>query len=83
MRLLSSMRQWHLAIKNMIEDICTDNVIPLLNVTSKILAKVIEYSNYHLEVAKTTILEEDIQKWDEEFVKVDLSIVFKLIMVCV
>ena len=77
------MRQWHLAIKNMIEDICTDNVIPLLNVTSKILAKVIEYSNYHLEVAKTTILEEDIQKWDEEFVKVDLSIVFKLIMVCV
>lgn len=71
-----------IAIKYMIEDTGTDNIIPLLNVTSKILAKVIEFSNYHVEAAKTAILEEDVKKWDEEFVKVDLSTVFELIMVC-
>ena len=49
-------------IKNMYEDICTNNIIPLLNVSSKILAKVIEYSNYHVEATKTTIWEEDIKK---------------------
>jgi S-phase kinase-associated protein 1 len=70
-------------IKNIIEDIGTDYIIPLLNVTSKILAMVIEYSNYHVEAAKTAISEEDIKTWDEEFAKVDLSTVFELIMVCV
>ncbi|KAK1297087.1 SKP1-like protein 1B [Acorus calamus] len=32
-------------IKQMIEDDCADNGIPLPNVTSKILSKVIEYYN--------------------------------------
>ncbi|KAK9749650.1 hypothetical protein RND81_02G141100 [Saponaria officinalis] len=36
-------------IKHMIEDDCTDNVIPLPNVTGKILAKVIEYCKKHVE----------------------------------
>ena len=70
-------------IKNTIEDIGTDYIIPLLNVTGKILALVIEYCNYHVEAAKTAVLEEDIKTWDEEFAKVNLSTVFELIMVCV
>ena len=36
-------------IKNLIEDAGTDNPIPLPNVTSKILAKVLEYCKYHHE----------------------------------
>lgn len=32
-------------IKHMIEDECADTVIPLPNVTSRILSKVIEYCN--------------------------------------
>nr|QKV43681.1 SKP1-like protein [Dianthus caryophyllus] len=36
-------------IKHMIEDGCADSVIPLPNVTGKILAKVIEYCKKHLE----------------------------------
>ncbi|KAI3994494.1 hypothetical protein MKX01_012751 [Papaver californicum] len=35
-------------IKHMIEDDCADNIIPLPNVTSKIMAKVVEYLNKHV-----------------------------------
>ncbi|XP_021866338.2 SKP1-like protein 1A [Spinacia oleracea] len=38
-------------VKHMIEDDCADNAIPLPNVTSKILAKVIEYCKKHVESA--------------------------------
>ncbi|KAF7115919.1 hypothetical protein RHSIM_RhsimUnG0045200 [Rhododendron simsii] len=38
-------------IKHMIEDDCADNTIPLPNVTSKILAKVIEYCRKHVEAS--------------------------------
>ncbi|KAI4970387.1 hypothetical protein ZWY2020_001301 [Hordeum vulgare] len=36
-------------LRHMIEDECTDNAIPLPNVTSKILSKVIEYCNQHVQ----------------------------------
>ncbi|OWM63533.1 hypothetical protein CDL15_Pgr019483 [Punica granatum] len=35
----------------MIEDDCADNVIPLPNVSSKILSKIIEYCKKHIEFA--------------------------------
>ncbi|KAM7257461.1 hypothetical protein ACFE04_013202 [Oxalis oulophora] len=41
-------------IKHMIEDDCADNGIPLPNVTSKILSKVIEYCKKHVETTTTT-----------------------------
>ena len=37
------------AIKNMIEDECADNVIPLNNITSETLSKVIENCKKHAE----------------------------------
>lgn len=72
-------------IRNMIEDTGTDNPIPLPNVTSKILAKVIEYCKYHVESSKTdgdkpTVSEEDKKQWDTEFVKVDQATLFELIL---
>ncbi|KAA8532009.1 hypothetical protein F0562_006849 [Nyssa sinensis] len=58
-------------IKHMIEDDCADSVIPLPNVTSKILAKVIEYCKKHVESPKTDdrSAEEEIKIWDADFVK--------------
>ncbi|KAI3991949.1 hypothetical protein MKX01_012894 [Papaver californicum] len=63
-------------IKHMIEDDCADNAIPLPNVTSQMLAKVIEYCKKHVKAA----LKEMMVKWDEEFVKVDQYTLFDLIL---
>ncbi|KAL3813459.1 hypothetical protein ACJIZ3_014727 [Penstemon smallii] len=65
-------------IKHMIEDDCVDNTIPLPNVTSKIMAKVIEYCKRHATNEKT---EEDLNKaFDAEFMKTDQSTLFDLIL---
>ncbi|GJM90583.1 hypothetical protein PR202_ga06881 [Eleusine coracana subsp. coracana] len=44
-------------IRHMIEDDCADNGIPLPNVDSKILAKVIEYCKKHIEAAAAAKVE--------------------------
>ncbi|KAF5462154.1 SKP1-like protein 1B [Juglans microcarpa x Juglans regia] len=71
-------------IKHMIEDDCADNGIPLPNVTSKILSKVIEYCKKHVEAPKAedraASLDEDLKTWDAEFVKVDQATLFDLIL---
>jgi S-phase kinase-associated protein 1 len=71
-------------IKHMIEDNCADvNEIPLPNLTSKILIKVIEYCKKHLEVArskedKSCSIENDLKAWDADFIKVDNDTLCKL-----
>ncbi|KAG2698295.1 hypothetical protein I3760_07G144700 [Carya illinoinensis] len=71
-------------IKHMIEDDCADNGIPLPNVTSKILSKVIEYCKKHVEAPKAeeraASLDEDLKTWDAEFVRVDQATLFDLIL---
>ncbi|CAL0311449.1 unnamed protein product [Lupinus luteus] len=70
-------------IKHMIEDDCADNGIPLPNVTSKILAKVIEYCKKHVDAAASEDNkpnDEDLKAWDADFVKVDQSTLFDLIL---
>ncbi|XP_042494262.1 SKP1-like protein 1B [Macadamia integrifolia] len=69
-------------IKHMIEDDCADNGIPLPNVTSKILAKVIEYCKKHVESTKNDdrTVDEELKSWDAEFVKVDQATLFDLIL---
>ncbi|AES95183.1 putative S-phase kinase-associated protein [Medicago truncatula] len=69
-------------IKHMIEDDCADSGIPLPNVTSKILAKVIEYCKKHVEAAaaEEKPSEDEIKSWDGEFVKVDQATLFDLIL---
>ncbi|CAJ2655966.1 unnamed protein product [Trifolium pratense] len=73
-------------IKHMIEDNCADvNGIPLLNVSSKILTKVIEYCSKHVEavsVGEETPCsnEDDLKAWDADFIKVDNSTLFDLIL---
>lgn len=73
-------------IKCMIEDTGTDLPVPLPNVNSKILSKVIEYCNYHVESrkkgedGKPTRSEDDVKLWDNDFVKVDQGTLFELIL---
>ncbi|XP_065847647.1 SKP1-like protein 1B [Euphorbia lathyris] len=71
-------------IKHMIEDDCADNGIPLPNVTSKILSKVIEYCKKHVETPKSeerpSSADEELKTWDAEFVKVDQATLFDLIL---
>eukprot|EP00227_Mantoniella_beaufortii_P021102 CAMPEP_0197578388 /NCGR_PEP_ID=MMETSP1326-20131121/2619_1 /TAXON_ID=1155430 /ORGANISM="Genus nov. species nov., Strain RCC2288" /LENGTH=154 /DNA_ID=CAMNT_0043141567 /DNA_START=200 /DNA_END=664 /DNA_ORIENTATION=+ len=67
-------------IKNMIEDTGTDAPIPLPNVSSKILAKVIEYCKYHVSAKKSDTSEDETKNFDTEFVKVDQATLFELIL---
>lgn len=73
-------------IKHMIEDDCADSGIPLPNVNSKILSKVIEYCKKHVESPKpedrAASVDDDLKTWDTEFVKVDQATLFDLILVC-
>ncbi|KAK4711260.1 hypothetical protein R3W88_005773 [Solanum pinnatisectum] len=64
------------AIKNMVEDDCVSNIIPLPNVHSKIMIKVIEYWKKHSEgVSKDTLID-----FDKAFVNVHHSILYDLIL---
>ncbi|KAH0659095.1 hypothetical protein KY290_028634 [Solanum tuberosum] len=65
------------AIKNMVEDDCVSNVIPLPNVHSKIMTKVVEYWKKHSEegVSKGMLMD-----FDKNFMKVDHSILHDLIL---
>ncbi|XP_021771056.1 SKP1-like protein 1A [Chenopodium quinoa] len=69
-------------IKNMIEDL-GDNTdpIPLHNVTSKILAKVIEYCNKHANDDNSESSNNDeLKQWDKDFLNVDQETLFDLIL---
>ena len=72
-------------INHMIEDDCAEGGIPLPNVTSKILSKVIEYCKKHVEAPKSddraSSADDDLKAWDSDFVKVDQATLFDLILV--
>ncbi|GFQ08852.1 skp1-like protein 4 [Phtheirospermum japonicum] len=69
-------------IKHMIEDGCADNAIPLPNVTSNVLAKVIEYCKRHVGSSDVydTSSQDDLKNFDNDFVKVDQGMLFDLIL---
>lgn len=75
-------------IKNMVEDSGADEAIPLPNVKSAILSKVIEYCKHHKdnppeEIAKplkSANLAEVVSEWDNEFVNVEQDVLFELIL---
>ncbi|KAF5745352.1 SKP1-like protein 1B-like [Tripterygium wilfordii] len=77
-------------IKHMIEDECADAAIPLPNVSSKILAKVIEYCKKHIEAEAaegskdkekiSSDESENLRAFDTDFVNVDQITLFDLIL---
>ena len=70
-------------IEHMIEDNCVDGEIPLPNVTSKILVKVIKYCKKHVEAnyVDENLSEDELKAWDDDFVKLDQATLFDLILV--
>ncbi|GKB55994.1 SKP1-like protein 1B [Tanacetum coccineum] len=66
----------------MIEDDCANTTIPLPNITSAILAKVIKYCKKHVEApnSEDKVAEEDLKAFDADFVKVDHDTLFGLIV---
>jgi len=75
-------------IKNMVEDSGTDETIPLPNVKSNILKKVIEYCRHHkdnppeeiVKPLKSANLSEVVSEWDDTFVNVEQDTLFELIL---
>ncbi|KAH7664134.1 S-phase kinase-associated protein 1-like protein [Dioscorea alata] len=65
-------------IKPLIEEDCAEN-IPLYNVTSKTISKVIEYCKKHADHASKAS-DDEIKAWDADFVKVDQDTLFDLIL---
>lgn len=76
-------------LRSMIEDAGLDEEIPLPNVRSSILQKVIDYCKQHADAApeeiqkplKSHVLSEcGVSDWDSEFVSVEQEILFELIL---
>ncbi|KAH9005109.1 S-phase kinase-associated protein 1A-like protein [Lactarius hatsudake] len=78
-------------IKNMLEDVGeSDQPIPLPNVSSSVLKKVLEYCEHHRgERLPTTDSESqdetrkrttDISEWDQKFIAVDQEMLFEIIL---
>jgi len=66
-----------IAINHMVEDGCATDVIPLRNVTSKILKIVIDYCEKHVKSKE----EEDLKEWDADFMKtIETTILFDVMM---
>ncbi|KAG6502768.1 hypothetical protein ZIOFF_035056 [Zingiber officinale] len=68
-------------IKYMVEGNCGYGGIPIPNVTSMILAKVIEYCKKHANVDAIEPTIEELLVWDNEFVKVEVATLFNLVLV--
>ncbi|XP_042391963.1 SKP1-like protein 1 [Zingiber officinale] len=69
-------------IEHMVEFDCAEDSIPLPNVTSRILVKVIEYCQKHVldDPAKSSDDKAELKSWDDNFVKVDQATLFELML---
>lgn len=79
-------------MKDLIDDAGTELPIPLPNVTARILEKVIQYCEYHIEHpdppaaadadkdAEKEKRSDDIIPWDRDFCNVDQSTLFEMIL---
>ncbi|GMJ05634.1 ARABIDOPSIS SKP1 HOMOLOGUE 1, UFO INTERACTING PROTEIN 1, S phase kinase-associated protein 1 [Hibiscus trionum] len=63
-------------IKNMIEDDCANEVIPLPNVTGEILSKILDYCKMHVNGDAV----DKLKAWDADFLDVDQTTLYDLIM---
>ena len=67
-------------IKEMLEDTESDTAIPLPNVESPILSKVIEYCTWHVKADSDGTSEDARNDWNQKFVDVDQGTLFHLIL---
>merc|ERR1712206_71637 len=75
-------------IKNMVDDSGTDEEIPLPNVKTAILSKVIDYCKYHKDsppeeiqkpLKSTNLIECGVSEWDSEYVNIEQEVLLELI----
>ncbi|KAK9888078.1 hypothetical protein WA026_000353 [Henosepilachna vigintioctopunctata] len=76
-----------ITIKTMLLDLGMDEVVPLPNVNSAILEKVIEWATYHKDDPPPTEDDQnkarrsdDISSWDVDFLKVDHGTLYKIMV---
>lgn len=73
-------------VSNMIEDGCTENGVPLPNVASNVLAKVLDYCKKHAAAAAAAAAEDvavkdqELKSFDASFIDVDNTMLFGLIL---
>ncbi|XP_024006168.1 LOW QUALITY PROTEIN: SKP1-like protein 11 [Eutrema salsugineum] len=68
-------------VAHMVEDDCVGDGIPLPNVTSHILTKVIEYCKKHVVVDGDGVSSEELKSWDAEFMNcIDQPTLFNLML---
>uniref|UniRef100_A0A0E0G4Y8 SKP1-like protein n=1 Tax=Oryza nivara TaxID=4536 RepID=A0A0E0G4Y8_ORYNI len=69
-------------VSNMIEDECTENGVPLPNVASNVLAKVLEYCKKHAAAADedVAVKDQELKSFDASFIDVDNTMLFNLIL---
>jgi S-phase kinase-associated protein 1 len=69
------------SIKNLTDDVANDTEILVPHINSKFLAKVIEYCKKHVVAASSDekVFDDELNKWDTEFVKVDNVTLFNFI----
>merc|ERR1711881_810656 len=67
-------------VKNMVEDCSPDEAVPLPNVESSVLSKVVEYCEYHHKAEASTTPQDSVDTWDKEFVSVDDEVLFNMIL---
>ncbi|XP_009602481.1 SKP1-like protein 11 [Nicotiana tomentosiformis] len=60
----------------MVEDGCSSSVIPLSNVDTETLIKIIDYLKMH---SSTSSNEEEIENFDKEFVSIGFKTIFKIL----
>ncbi|TXG64747.1 hypothetical protein EZV62_011741 [Acer yangbiense] len=63
-------------IRQVFGDDCANKEIPVHNVSSSVLSKVIEYCKKHVDSGD----DDDITSWDADFVKVDQETLFALVL---
>ncbi|XP_060193530.1 SKP1-like protein 1B [Lycium barbarum] len=66
------------AIKNMVEDDCVSNAIPLPNVDSKTMTKVIEYWKKHSE--EEGVSKDQLNHFDKNFLNVHHSVLYDILL---
>mmetsp|Transcript_45499 Transcript_45499/g.116428 ORF Transcript_45499/g.116428 Transcript_45499/m.116428 type:complete len:161 (-) Transcript_45499:222-704(-) len=78
-----------LTVKNMIEDTGASAPVPVPNVNSKVLSKIIEYCSYHVDQERRSKdaddhtrrqIEDETSKWDKDYICVDQAVLYELIL---
>lgn len=70
-------------VKGMLEDVAEQDgmEIPMGEVDARILAKVVEYCKFHHHQETNQTSPEEADRWEKNFVQVDKSTLFQLILV--